>query len=103
VNSLISVSFFVVLIGSILVLWFLLSMKSREAEAQRERAESLERAVARLQKNIEILKDHDAAIKALQQEKAELLKKIKGAKTDEDAKEILSSIIGRNNSRMRSH
>jgi prefoldin subunit 5 len=78
-------------------------MKSREAEAQRERAESLERAVARLQKNIEILKDHDAAIKALQQEKAELLKKIKGAKTDEDANEILSSIIGRNNSRMRSH
>lgn len=85
------------------VLWFLFKHEKEQAARLRDENEGLRATVDRLTVNVQILRDHDASIKALQAEKAELLKKIKGAKTDEEANEILAGLIGRNNARLRSH
>ena len=95
-----------VLIYSILavfvgVLYFLYRATSNELKEATAHNERLEATISRMKANIEILKSHEAAIKALQKEKVALLARIKGAKTDEEADSILSDIIRNNNSRVR--
>ena len=96
-------TFLIVIAAVIAIETLALFIVGKTANQTRKENSELKEEVAKQKRNVNALVDYEKYIVRLLKDKDKIAEEIKEAKTDEEIQNIINSLVGRNNDRVRNN